>query len=230
MLAAPRPPVTHRPRLRRSQRAAMLPPEPRRTLMADPHADRTADPLAPATLVERYGERLFRLARRLTGSDADAEDVVQATLLKVLQRAQDFRGESDPFGWIYRIALNEAREVFRRKARRPAVSLEALPLDVADDGHFKRPFRLPPVEADRALLSREGEARIRAAIAELPDGYREAVVLVDLEGLGYPEAASLLDLHLNAFKTRLHRARLHLRNRLEDLWREHAGRLSEDRP
>lgn len=186
--------------------------------------------LAPATLVARYGERLYRLARRLTSSDADAEDVVQATLLKVLQRAQDFRGESDPFGWIYRIALNEAREVHRRRARRPAVSLDALPLDLNEDGHFRRPFRLPPANVDRALLSRESEARIRLAIEELPDGYREAVVLVDLEGLAYPEAARLLGLQLNAFKTRLHRARLHLRNRLEDLWQDVAGRASEDLP
>lgn len=186
------------------------------------------DPLAPATLVERYGERLYRLARRLTSGDSDAEDVVQSTLLKVLQRAQDFRGESDPFGWIYRIALNEAREIHRRRARRPAVSLDALPLEARDDGHFQRRFRLPPAEADRAALARESEARIRAAIEELPDAYREAVVLVDLEGLSYPEAAQLLGLHLNAFKTRLHRARMHLRNRLEDLWREYAGRVAAD--
>ncbi len=185
-------------------------------------ADATPDPLAPATLVERYGERLFRLARRLTGSDADAEDVAQSTLLKVLQRAQDFRGESDPFGWIYRIALNEARELHRRRARRPAVSLEGLPLPLREDGHLDRRIRTAPVAVDRAALARESEARIRAAIEELPDGYREAVVLIDLEGLTYPQAAELLGLHLNAFKTRLHRARLHLRNRLEDLWKERA--------
>jgi RNA polymerase sigma-70 factor (ECF subfamily) len=183
-----------------------------------------SDPLAPATLVERYGERIFRLARRLTGHDADAEDVTQATLLKVLQRAGEFRGESDPFGWIYRIALNEAREIHRRRARRPAVSLDALPLEVEDDGHFAHAFRSFPMTPDSGPIADELEVRVREAIEELPDGYREAVVLVDLEGLGYPEAARLLQLHINAFKTRLHRARMHLRNRLEAFWNEREGR------
>lgn len=215
--------VAPAPVLQRPQGGAMLTPEPRPRPMASP----VPDPLAPATLVERYGERLYRLSRRLTGNDADAEDVTQATLLKVLKRAQDFRGESDPFGWIYRIALNEAREIHRRKARRPAVSLEALPLPVREDGHFDRRFRVAPMAVDRAAQSRESEARIREAIEELPDGFREAVVLVDLEGLAYPEAAKLLGLHLNAFKTRLHRARLHLRNRLDDLWKERAERAPD---
>jgi RNA polymerase sigma-70 factor, ECF subfamily len=187
-------------------------------------ADAPSDPLAPATLVDRYGERIYRLARRLTGNDADASDVTQSTLLKVLQRASEFRGESDPFGWIYRIALNEAREIHRRRARRPAVSLDALPLEVEQDGHFAHDFRSFPLAPEQGALAAEVETHVRAAIDELPDGYREAVVLVDLEGLSYPEASKLLGLHLNAFKTRLHRARLHLRNRLEAFWDERKGR------
>ena len=205
----------------------LAPPEVSSPAMA---AD-VPESLAPATLVERYGERIFRLARRLAGNDADAEDVTQATLLKVLQRASEFRGESDPFGWIYRITLNEAREIHRRRARRPAVSLDALPLAVQEDGHFAHAFRPFPSTPDRGPLAQEVEVRVREAIEELPDGYREAVVLVDLEGLSYPEASKLLDLHLNAFKTRLHRARLHLRNRLEAFWNEHEGRRPKgDRP
>lgn len=187
-------------------------------------ADDVPSALAPETLVERYGERIFRLARRLVGNDVDAEDVAQATLLKVLQRASEFRGESDPFGWIYRITLNEAREVFRRRSRRPAVSLDALPLEVEDDGHFATPFRTLPTAPESGPLAEEVQQCVREAIEELPDGYREAVVLVDLEGLGYPEAARMLDLHINAFKTRLHRARLHLRNRLQAFWDERQGR------
>ena len=197
----------------------LAPPERIAPVMA---AD-VPESLAPAKLVERYGERIFRLARRLTGSDADAEDATQATLLKVLQRAADFRGESDPFGWIYRIALNESREIHRRRARRPAVSLDALPITVEEDGHFANAFRPFPSTPDRGALAEEVEVAVREAIEELPDGYREAVVLVDLEGLSYPEAAKLLGLHLNAFKTRLHRARLHLRNRLESFWNEREG-------
>lgn len=191
-------------------------PEAVRSPMADAAP---SDPLAPGELLARYGERIYRLARRLTGNDADAEDVTQSTLLKVLQRAADFRGESDAFGWIYRIALNEGREIHRRRARRPAVSLDALPLDLREDGHFAQTFRAPPRLPDVGAVAHEVEVRVREAIDELPDGYREAVILVDLEGLGYAEAAQLMDLNLGAFKTRLHRARLHLRNQLEQFWR-----------
>ncbi len=201
------------------------PPESR----ASPMANDVPEALAPATLLERYGERIYGLARRLTGNDVDAEDVLQATLVKVLERARDFRGESDPFGWIYRITLNEAREVFRRRARRPAVSLDALPMEVEDDGHFATAFRTLPTPPDSGPITDEVKRCVREAIEELPDGYRETVVLVDLEGLGYAEAAQLLDLHINAFKTRLHRARLHLRNRLQDFWDARQGRKPRHR-
>lgn len=186
-------------------------------------ASPTSPALDPERLLERYGARIYSLAWRLVGNDVDAEDVTQNTLLKVLQRGHEFRGESDPFGWIYRITLNEAREVFRRRKRRPAVSLEALPLEVEEDGHFATTFRSLPTAPERGPLADEVRQRVREAIDEMPEGFREAVVLVDLEGLGYPEAARLLDLHINAFKTRLHRARLHLRNRLEAFWNEREG-------
>lgn len=176
--------------------------------------------LDPDLLLERYGERIYRLARRMTRNDADAEDVMQNTLVKILRKADSYRGESDPMGWIYRIALNEARELHRRRKRRPATSLDALPVDFDETQHpvgvtdiAKRP--------DKAAMAGEIEARIREAIENLPDGYREAVVLHDLEGVPYAQAADLLGLSLGGFKTRLHRARLHLRNVLEEYWRLH---------
>ncbi|MFV1958232.1 MAG: RNA polymerase sigma factor [Planctomycetota bacterium] len=179
--------------------------------------DPLADPLAPETLVDRYGARIYRVARRMTRSEADAEDVTQNTLLKVFQKSRSFRGESDPMGWIYRITMNEARELHRRRARRPAVSLDTLPLDFDASGHVHgvRDFSGRP---DRDLLRAEIEETVTRAIEELPDGYREAVVLMDIEGLTYKEAARVLDLTLGGFKTRLHRARLHLRRRLQSFW------------
>lgn len=182
--------------------------------MAEPAEN---NPLDPALLIERYGERIFRLARRVTGNDADAEDVTQNTLMKVLRKSDSFRGESDPMGWIYRIALNEAREVHRRKRRRPAVSLDAMPVDFDENNHptgvtdySQRP--------ERAAMRSEIDARVTDAIDELPEGYREAILLHDLEGVPYAEAARLLDLTLGGFKARLHRARMHLRRRLEEFW------------
>lgn len=173
-------------------------------------------PLDPETLVERYGERIYRVARRLVANDADAEDVTQTVLLKLLEHGATFRGESDPMGFVYRIAVNESREVQRRRGRRPTVSLDAQPgaLDApADRG------RKPDTHALRA----EVERTVHAAIQELPDGYRETVVLMDLEGLSYKDAAEVLGLTLAGFKTRLHRARLHLRRRLAEQGRTPRG-------
>lgn len=173
--------------------------------------------LAPEELLTRYGDHVWRVALRLTGNATDAEDVVQETLIKILRKAHTFRGDSDPMGWIYRIAMNEAREVHRRRKRRPAVSLDELPLDFSG-GHGPQGVAPVPPTPEDGPIAAELDARVRAAIAELPDGYREAIVLKDLEGLEYKVAANLMELTLGAFKTRLHRARLHLRNRLQAFW------------
>ena len=184
------------------------------------------DLLDPETLLERYGERIYRVARRMTNSDADAEDVMQNTLVKILRKAPTYRGESDPMGWIYRIALNEAREVHRRRKRKPSVSLDSLPVEFDESSHMAgvTDFSVRP---ERQAMSEEVDNAVRAAIEELPDGYREAVVLHDLEGVPYQEAATLMDLTLGGFKTRLHRARLHLRNRLEEFWKDQDGATHE---
>jgi len=176
------------------------------------------DLLDPDTLVDRYGERIYRLARRMSNSDADAEDVMQNALIKILRNAGSYRGESDPMGWIYRITLNEAREVHRKRKRRPAVSLDTLPVDFDETSH---PVGVTDIahRPERAAMTSEIDGRVRAAIDELPDGYREAVILHDLEGVPYQEAADLLELTLGGFKTRLHRARMHLRKRLEEFWK-----------
>lgn len=178
------------------------------------------DLLDPERLMEHYGERIYRLARRMSNNESDAEDVMQNTLIKILRKAESYRGESDPMGWIYRITLNEAREVHRRRKRRPSVSLDSLPVDFESTGHtvdFTDVRRRP----EKAAMAGEIDQRIRDAIDELPDGYREAVILHDLEGVPYQEAAELMEVGLGAFKTRLHRARLYLRQKLEQFWRDY---------
>ena len=185
------------------------------------------DPLAPADLVDRYGARIYRVARRMTGNDADAEDVTQNVLMKVLEKADTYRGDADPMGWIYRIAVNESRELHRRRGRRPAVSLDALPVEIDESSHVVgvSDFSVRP---EKRALAREIEGVVLDAVQELPDGYREAVILMDLEGLSYKDAAEVLGLSLGGFKTRLHRARLHLRRRLEEFWRRVDETREED--
>jgi len=178
--------------------------------------------LDPNLLVERYGERIYRLARRMSNNDADAEDVMQNTLIKILRKASTYRGDSDPMGWIYRITMNEAREIHRKRKRKPSVSLDSMPVEFDGSSH---PIGITDISMrpERAAMAGEIEAAVRAAIDELPDGYREAVVLYDLEGVPYQEASDLMELTLGGFKTRLHRARLHLRRRLEEFWKTQDG-------
>ncbi len=174
--------------------------------------------LDPEKLLERYGERIYRLAYRMMGNEADAEDVAQNALIKILVKGGSYRGESDPMGWIYRIVINESRELYRKRKRKPAVSLDALPIEYDEAMHARgiSDFTRRP---DHDAMASEVERRVREAIQELPDGYREAVVLMDLEGMSYKDAAEVLGLTLGGFKTRLHRGRLHLRNRLEAFWK-----------
>ena len=182
-----------------------------------------SDLLDPERLVDRYGERIYQIAYRMMGNDSDAQDVAQNTLIKILQKADSYRGESDPMGWIYRIAMNEAREVFRRRKRRPAVSLDQLPVEFGDGDMPPLGIKPLPKRPDAGPITDEIDRVVRDAIQDLPDGYREAVVLTDLEGLSYRDAAELMDLSLGGFKTRLHRARLYLRTQLQSVWDEFEG-------
>ena len=184
----------------------------------DPTVSDVHELLDPEKLLERYGERIYRLAYRMMGNEADAEDVAQNALIKVLVKGASYRGESDPMGWIYRIVINESREIYRKRKRKPAISLDALPIEYDESMHARgvSDFTRRP---DHDAMSSEVDKRVRAAIQELPDGYREAVVLMDLEGMNYKDAAEVLGLTLGGFKTRLHRGRMHLRNRLEAFWK-----------
>lgn len=167
-------------------------------------------PLNPDTILEHYGERIYRIARGMSNSDADAEDVLQNTLLKILRHARTFRGDSEAMGWIYRITMNEARNIHRRRTSRPATSLDERTYGNTHDGRTTRRIDDPSSTTIRG----EVEASVRAAVHELPAVYREPVVLHDLGGLPYRAAAAAMDLSLAAFKSRLHRARLLLRESL----------------
>jgi len=178
-------------------------------------ATATGNALRPDTLVERYSERIYRIARRMSRNEMDAEDIVQNTLLKILRKADTYRGESDAMGWIYRITMNEARELHRRRSRRPAVSLNALDIDFDDSHQLGRSTM--DVNPASAAINGEIDDLVQRAIGALRADYRQAVVLRDLEGLPYQDGADAMGLSLGAFKTRLHRGRLILRERLAQL-------------
>ena len=176
------------------------------------------DPSAFEAIVDRYQARVFRLACRLT-SDTDAPDVLQETFLQVYRHLPSFRGDSQFGTWLYRIATNAALMHRRAAARRPAESLDAfLPRFDADGTHAATPAELQVASRAEELLDRETLAKkARTVIARLPDAYRDAFVLRDLEEMPTAQVAQVLGIETAAVRQRVHRARLMLRGYLSDL-------------
>ena len=167
------------------------------------------------TLVTRYQHRVYRLACRLT-NETDAPDILQETFLLVHRHILAFRGESRFSTWLYRIATNAALMHRRAQARRPTESLDALlPRFDADGRHRLQPEALQVVSRIDELLDCETLAReAKEAIDRLPDLYREAFVLRDLEQLSTADVAQILGVEPSAVRQRVHRARLLMRGYL----------------
>jgi RNA polymerase sigma-70 factor, ECF subfamily len=169
-------------------------------------------------IVQRYQTRVFRLACRLT-SHTDAPDILQDTFLQVYRHLPSFRGESQFGTWLYRIATNAALMHRRASARRHAESLEAyLPRFDADGQHTATPAELLVVSRADDLMDRQMlAAKARDVIARLPDLYRDAFVLRDLEDMPTAHVAQVLGVEPATVRQRVHRARLLLRGYLSEL-------------
>ena len=176
---------------------------------------RREDEEAVATLVERYGDRVYRLTRRITGSNEDAEEATQDALWTAARKIQTFKGESAFGSWLYRIAANAAyMKVRSRKAKNHEISMdEVLPNLDEDRRHFEPMDDWSRRIEDPAV---QGELRhvLEEAIDALPSDYRTALVLHDIDGLSNPDIAEVLGISLPAVKSRVHRSRLFVRQRL----------------
>ena len=159
-------------------------------------------------LVEEYGDRVYGIALRITGSPADAEDAMQDAFLQAFRGWSDFRADAAPTTWLYRIAVNAALQ--RVRARRPT---ELLIEEVDEPRQIVDWTGDVPEAAARA----EFLAEVERGIALLPPDLRVTLVLRDVEGLSTAEAAGVLELSEAAVKSRLHRARVLLRAFLQDL-------------
>jgi len=163
------------------------------------------DEAAVRELTRRYNQRLFRMARGILKDDADAEDVVQETYLRVFTHLEQFRGDSSVGTWLVRIAINLALGRIRR--HRPTVDIAVTPAASTDPD----PETLMARQELRTLLER--------AIDDLPDAFRVVFVARMVEGLSIQETADLFHIRPETVKTRLHRARRALRRSLE----QHVG-------
>jgi RNA polymerase sigma-70 factor (ECF subfamily) len=194
--------------------------------MVDPAPELTDETLAARaaagddhafeTIVGRYQGRVFRLAGRLT-SDSDAPDVLQETFLQVHRHLSEFRGAARFSTWLYRIATNASLMHRRARARRPAESLEAfLPAFDGTGTHCATPAQLRVVMDAESLIDRQTlVVKAREGLARLPDMYREAFVLRDLEEMSTADVAEVLAIEPNTVRQRVHRARLMLRGYLQ---------------
>jgi RNA polymerase sigma-70 factor, ECF subfamily len=197
---------------------AMVVPDPSDETLAARAA--AGDDRAFEALVARYEARVYRLACRLT-SETDAPDVLQETFLQLYRNLASFRGDSQFGTWLYRIATNAALMLRRARARRPAESLDAfLPRFDERGVHVETPAELQVVSRADELLDRQLLAeKARAGVARLPDLYRDAFVLRDLEEMPTADVAQVLGVEPAAVRQRVHRARLMLRGYLGDLVR-----------
>ena len=180
------------------------------------------DGAAFGELVQRHQERVYALAVRLLRDPSEAEEVVQEAFLAALEKLSGFRGDAAFGTWLHRVAANAALMRLRRRRRAPDAALEEQveSLLFAFDGAGRideAPRHDWSKRADDQLGDREVRCAIEAAVQNLPEDYRIVFLLRDVEGLSSEEMSGLLGISVAAVKSRLHRARLVLRERLNVL-------------
>lgn len=183
---------------------------------------RSGDAAALETLMERFGSRVYRLAHGITRNEADAEEVTQDVFLNLFRKIDSFEGRSALGTWIYRVAANQALIKRRGKRFELEVALEEqLPTFLAD-GHREGDRAWVLADWSRTpeeeLLAGEAQAVLDRAIESLPDHYRAVLMLRDVEGLPNDEVAEALGESVATVKSRLHRARMALREQLTQLF------------
>ena len=198
------------------ERASRL--ERPRPVMTEPNDDqglidacRAGKTEAYGLLVQRYQGRLYPTVLRLAGCAEDAQDLVQEAFLRGYEKLGRFHGESSFYTWIYRIAVNLA--LSDRRRRRPCASLSAGPNGEASD---------PPADVDESdpslpLERAERERLVQDALGALAPDHRAVVVMKEYDGLRYEEIAAVLRIPVGTVRSRLHRARCDLRERLRAL-------------
>jgi RNA polymerase sigma-70 factor, ECF subfamily len=170
------------------------------------HATLRGDSVAFDGLVRKYQDRLLSAVAHVSGSRVEAEDVVQEAFVQAYLKLPSFAGGSSFYTWLYRIALNGA--ISRRRKRRGGASIEQT-RDLAGN----EPADTTEPAEDR-LLRRERAAQVRRALSELPDEFRVVLVLREMEGCDYDTIAQILELPIGTVRSRLHRARLQLKEQL----------------
>lgn len=174
---------------------------------------REGDMTALAILVEKYKRLVYRIAIQITRNHEDADDVMQDTFLKVYESIHSFRKEATFETWLYRIVVNHAMNVVKRRKRRRETSLSATSeMEIRPD--LRRTADLannPQLNAEKEELQKW----VTQAVDSLPVKHRTVVILHEFEGLTHPEIASILNCSEGTVRSRLHYARRRLRDLLK---------------
>jgi len=172
-------------------------------------------------LVKRYEEKVYNLAYRIMGNKEDASDVIQETFLQAFRKLGGFKGKAKFSTWLYRITVNTCLMKKRKQKKMQIVSLD-LPILTKKEDEIKRELGDDWSKSPLATLENEEVKKtLSKAIESLPEDYRMVLLLRGLNGLSNEETAKVLNISIPAVKSRLHRARLFLRDRLSEYFKEY---------
>ncbi len=178
---------------------------------------KAGDDRAFEEMVSRYHARVYSLSYGVLRNPQDAEEATQDTFLTLYRKIGTFDESRKFFSWFYRVALNSAYSRARRRSSLPTVAIENRLPRFSSDGHFAADVPDWSVAIEDEVAARELAARAEEFIAELPPAYRDVIWMNDVEGMTAAEVAETLEISIPAFKSRLHRARLYVRQRLSEI-------------
>jgi RNA polymerase sigma-70 factor (ECF subfamily) len=172
------------------------------------------DQAAFDVLVKKYQHKIMSLISRYVKQPGDVADVAQEAFIKAYRALPNFRGESAFYTWLYRIAVNTAKNYLVSRSRKPPGSdIDAQEAEFLDDGHGLKDIASP----ESQLLSDEIRATVLEAIDNLPDDLKQAITLRELDGMGYEEIAVTMDCPIGTVRSRIFRAREAIDKKLQPL-------------
>ncbi|MEP6802166.1 MAG: sigma-70 family RNA polymerase sigma factor, partial [Acidobacteriota bacterium] len=178
---------------------------------------KAGDPDAFEQMVERYHARVYSLSYGVLRNAEDAEEATQDAFLTLFRKIGTFDDTKKFFSWFYRVALNNAYSRARRRPSLPTVAIEDYLPRFRSDGHLAADFPDGGIPVDDDAALRELASRAEGFISELPATYRDVIWMNDVEQMAPTEIADVLEISIPAFKSRLHRARLYVRQRLTEI-------------
>lgn len=166
-------------------------------------------------LVERYQQRVYNLAFRMTNNHDDAQDLSQESFVRAYRALKSFKGDSSFSTWLHRITNNVVLDELRKRRRQPVVAMSTDASITTEEGMYTVEFSAPECDTpEEQMLRSEKKREIETALNELSPEHRLALVLRDIQGYSYEEIARQLDVNIGTVKSRINRARLALRERL----------------